>query len=242
MSMSSSLEQQSEAYQTLAAKGYGRFFAAFYRELLADCLEQLPAILSSFGALAADRFMGDGGTYRFRAYSRFRLDDQGLAMIDGNSIFQEKEDNPLNGGVLRTYEPLAPEVAESAFLRALIAVDHGHVCHCDPDFGSSPLRVGVHQVRIVARGKTPGQPAPEGIHRDRERFTFQHFMGRHHAEGGEFRAYDQNKQLTFAWTQQDCLDTLMFEGTTWHAATPIIASTPEVEGCRDIFLIDFEPI
>lgn len=237
----SHLEERLEAYQTLAAKGYGRFFASLYRELLGDALTHMPEVLASFATLQPDRHMGDGGTYRFRAYSRFRLDGSGLTPLDGNSIFQELEDNPLNGGVLRSYEPLAPALADSPFLRALIGVDHGHVCQCDPAFGNSPLAVGVHQVRIVARGHTPGQPAPEGVHRDRERFTFQHFMGRHHAEGGEFRAHDESKRVIFAWTQENCLDTVMFEGTTWHSATPIIASDPGVEGCRDIFLIDFEP-
>jgi hypothetical protein len=100
--------------------------------------------------------------------------------------------------------------------------------------------VGVHQVRIVARGQSTGLPTPEGIHRDRERFTFQHFMARHNVVGGEFRAYDQQKTLCFAWLQEDCLDTVMFEGTTWHSATPIAARDPHGEGYRDIFLIDFD--
>ena len=235
------------AYRSVATQGFGRFLALAYREMIGDAMPELPQVLRSFADLQADRHMGDGGTYRFRAFSRFRLDGRRMASasrltpIEGNSIFQELEDNPVNGGVVRTYEPLSPEIAGSTFLERLIEADYAHVYNCDPEMRHKMLVVGVHQVRIVARGQSAGHPAPEGIHRDRERFTFQHFMCRNNASGGEFRAYDGEKQLTFAWLQEDCLDTVMFEGTTWHSATPIKA-TPGVEGHRDIFLVDFDAI
>lgn len=235
-----------EAYRSVARRGYGRFLAAEYRLALGDSLLELPEILASFKELRPDRHMGDGGTYRFRAYSRFRLDasspgEQGrLTPLVGNSIYQELEDNPLNGGVERTYDPLSARVASGRLLQAMIQSDFAHVGCCEPSLREQPVVVGVHQVRIVARGKAEGLPTPEGIHRDRERFTFQHFMARHNVTGGEFRAYDQEKKLSFAWQQQDCLDTVMFEGTTWHSATPIAAADAGSEGYRDIFLIDFD--
>ena len=241
------LDDFQEAYQSVAAHGYGRFLSSTYQFLVRDAIAELPDVLVSFSDLQADQHMGDGGTYRFRAYSRFKLDARGtashsrLAPLEGNSIFQELEDNSVNGGVLRTYEPLSQGIAESNFLKRLIAVDYAHVHNCDPDMRDRLLVVGVHQVRIVARGQSVGLPSPEGIHRDRERFTFQHFMARQNASGGEFRAYDADKMLSFAWLQEDCLDTVMFEGTTWHSATPITAA-PGVEGYRDIFLVDFDPI
>ncbi len=235
-----------KAHASLASQGYGQFPAATYRGLLDEAaLEQLPEVLSSFADLVSDQHMGDGGTYRFRAYSRYliRPGESGefaLNELSGNSIFQTTEDNPVNGGVLRTFAPLAPEIADGPLLQALIRQDFANAAACDPTLWVGDTMVGVHQVRIVARGEQPGLPTPEGIHRDSERFTFQHFMAREGIEGGEFRAYDSEKKLSFAWLQHESLDTVMFEGTTWHSATPIAPSAPGVAGYRDIFLVDFD--
>lgn len=239
-------DQVARAHRSFAERGYGQFLAATYRERLgAEALAQLPAVLESFAALSRDQHMGDGGTYRFRAYSRFTIQTNSeksiaLNVASGNSIYQTTEDNPVNGGVLRTFAPLSDEVAEGPLLRRMILEDFANAAACDPSLWEGETVVGVHQVRIVARGAQPGLPTPEGIHRDSERFTFQHFMARANIEGGEFRAYDSAKTLSFAWLQSDPLDTVMFEGATWHSATPIAPAATEVEGYRDIFLVDFD--
>lgn len=236
------------AYQSMKTRGFATFPAESYLRKLEPLgvLPHLSDMLQAFERLAPDRHMGDGGTYRNRAYSRFLLQFENgvpeLAPLAGHSIFQTLEDNSVNGGVLRTYEPLAPEVGESDFLRALILTDAAHAVICDPELMRGPVQVGVHQVRIVARSGSLGLPTPEGIHRDSERFTFQHFCQRLNIEGGEFRAYDQSRQLQFAWLQTDTLDTVMFEGTTWHSATPVACIDPSQEGYRDIFLIDFDQL
>ncbi len=232
--------------ERLQSDGYATFPAALYRAHLQakGVLDQLPQLLESFSRLTPDKFMGDGGTYRNRAYSRFvyrwNSHSPTLEPLEGHSIFQTLEDNSLNGGVLRTYAPLAAEVNDSALLRELVLEDAKHAMSCDPSLRESAVQVGVHQVRIVARSQSLGLPTPEGIHRDSERFTFQHFCQRTNIEGGEFRAYDQQKRPLFSWLQTESLDTVMFEGTTWHSATPVACQDPSKEGYRDIFLIDFD--
>jgi hypothetical protein len=239
-------EALAKARASFTERGYGQFPASTYRELLGEsALAQLPEVLQSFSDLGRDQYMGDGGTYRFRAYSRFVVHSQQeeafrVEELSGNSIFQTTEDNSVNGGVLRTFAPLAPEVAGGPLLQALIRQDFSNAAACDPELWRGETVVGVHQVRIVARGQQPGLPTPEGIHRDSERFTFQHFMARADIEGGEFRAYDEQKRLLFAWLQREPLDTVMFEGTTWHSATPIAPCDPTTAGYRDIFLVDFD--
>lgn len=235
-----------QAYQSLKQEGFATFPSALYQKRISEVgvLDELPKVLSSFARLVPDQHMGDGGTYRNRAYSRFLLRSEEdvffLEPLEGHSIFQTLQDNALNGGVLRTYAPLAAEIAESALMRALILEDAKHAFACDPSLREHPVQVGVHQVRIVARSGTPGLPTPEGVHRDSERFTFQHFCHRSNIEGGEFRAYNEAKELRFQWLQTDCLDTVMFEGTTWHSATPVACTDPSSEGYRDIFLVDFD--
>lgn len=213
--------------------------------LTEEALAQLKFVEQTFENLAQDRQMGDGGCYRFRRYSRFRLVvDQNLPPslqpLHGSSIHQSIEDNPLNGGVTRTFEPLEPELLSSAFLRELVLQDARVVLDLDAELHTTPVVVGVHQVRIVATVVEAGKPAPEGVHRDAERFTFQHFWDRRSVEGGEFIAYDESKNEVFRWLQTKRLDSVLFRGTTWHSATPIFCRPGFDSGHRDIFLVDFD--
>lgn len=209
-----------------------------------SALSAMERLSESFAHLSQDRHMGDGGTYRFRRYSRYSVAWNGEGFVwsslAGNSINQSIHDNPLNGGVRRTFEPLSPEVAESPLLRELLAHDADLLRHLDPSLFEKPVTVGVHQVRIVALPESQGKPTPEGIHRDSERYTFQHFWSRSGVEGGEFRAYDQEQSLVFQWLQSETLDSALFEGATWHSATPIRCLPGVERGYRDIFLIDFD--
>lgn len=239
-------EAMQEAYQSVKREGYGCFSASVMRLFLGPAaIEQLPQVLESFQSLGLDPHMGDGGTYRLRAYNRYRVPSLAAPLrahlLDDHSIFQAAEDNRVNGGVRRTFAPLADDIASGPFLQALVENAATQATNYDPSLRSGPFVVGVHQVRIVARSEVPGLPTPEGIHRDRERFTFQHFMARRGIEGGEFRAHNESKEVVFSWLQEDCLDTVMFEGTTWHSATPIQCAATGVEGYRDIFLVDVDP-
>ena len=114
--------------------------------------------------------MGDGGRYRFRRFSRFLAKvenaEVGLEHLQGSSILQSIEDNPLNGGVERTFEPLEAEISSSLLLRELIAHDIRVIQTVDSRLFGEPVVVGVHQGRIVALPESLGRPTPEGVHRD----------------------------------------------------------------------------
>jgi hypothetical protein len=217
------------------------------KELGREALKGLSSLSDSFSQLVQDSQMGDGGKYRFRRYSRFLAERRypgdriSFSLIAGNAIHQLKRDNPLNGGVTRTYSPLAKETLASPLLKGLMDHDARVLLELDPDFFAGPVTTGVHQVRIVARSEARGLPTPEGIHRDAEAYTFQHFWSKNGVQGGEFRGYDRNKVENFRWLQETPLDSVVFLGTTWHSATPISCKPGLDVGYRDIFLIDFDP-
>lgn len=191
------------------------------------------ALLASWGQLVQDQHMADGGTYRFRRYSRMLWSQGGLRPLEGNSIFQELKDNPLNGGVLRTFEPIPPKLLENPFLQGVVQSD-AEALGLQGDW-----QVGLHCVRILARPSQPGLPTPEGIHRDAEHYTVQHLIGRNQVKGGVFTAYDQDKRPIFHWLQLNTWDALFFVGSLWHSATPVESHQG---GYRDILLVDFEPL
>ena len=225
--------------------GFIAFKSDVYRSTLGGFQESdEQALKSSFDDLVRDRFMGDGGTYRYRRFSRFTLSlvegQASLSPRDGNSICQALEDNRLNGGRIREFEPLRSLVAENTLLRSIMEQDASLALEYEPEFGRRETIVGVHQIRTLAELDQVGLPTPEGIHRDAERLTFQHFVGRHNASGGAFFAYDQQKRPIYSWQQEDFLDSVLFTGTTWHSADPLVLESGKRHGHRDVFLIDFD--
>jgi hypothetical protein len=191
------------------------------------------ALLDSYKALVQDTHMADGGTYRYRRYSRLLWQEGRLRPLSGHSIYQELKDNPLNGGVQRTFAPLQAALLDNPYLQAVVLKDAGHLGL------TGDWQVGIHCVRILARPARPGLPTPEGIHRDAERYTVQHLLERKQVRGGVFTAYNESKQPVFHWLQLQRWDTLYFTGSLWHSASPVES---EQGGHRDILLIDFEPL
>ena len=196
-------------------------------------LEGEAALLQGFEDLVQDTHMADGGSYRYRRYSRMLWQRGELSWLEGNSIYQDLKDNPLNGGINRTFAPLPEELLNNPFLRGVVLRD------ADLLGLSGNWQVGIHCVRILARPEVPGQPTPEGIHRDAECYTVQHLVSRKNVRGGVFTAYDEEKHPVFHWLQLHRWDTLFFRGSLWHSATPVES---DEGGHRDILLIDFEPL
>jgi len=219
-----------EVASELAQSGWSAIPASHWAIPLVSGEEQFVA---SWESLVQDRHMADGGCYRFRRYSRFIWRDGRLGLLSGNSIYQELVDNPLNGGVQRTFAPILPEVLANPFLQAVILQD-AHALGLRGDW-----QVGIHCVRILARPSRPGLPTPEGVHRDAETYTVQHLIGRRQVRGGVFTAYDEEKRPVFHWLQLKRWDTLYFQGKLWHSASPVESDS---EGYRDILLIDFVPL
>jgi len=187
--------------------------------------------------------MADGGKYRFRRYGLFQLSATTgqLAYIPGASFYQSIEINRLNGGECRHFAPLAADTVSNPFLLDLILYD----------FAQLPLKkhikddwlVGVHQIRIIATTGVPGNPTPEGIHRDDESYTVQHLIARHNIRGGINYFYGSGPEPTrhprAVWKQQSFLDSYYFDRSQWHSVSPIASGNCDGDGHRDVLLIDF---
>ena len=193
--------------------------------------------------LEPDPYMADGGKYRFRRYGLFQLSATTgqLAYIPGASFYQSVDINPLNGGEPRHFAPLAADTVNSPFLRDLIQFDFAQLTskkHTEDDW-----LVGVHQIRIIATTGVPGNPTPEGIHRDDETYTVQHLIARQNINGGINYFYGSGPEPTrdpqAVWQQQSYFDSYYFDRSQWHSVSPIASGNHDGNGYRDVILIDF---
>ncbi len=193
--------------------------------------------------LEPDPYMADGGSYRLRRYGLYRLSGKTgqLTHIPGAPFYQSIEINSLNGGDQRHFAALDANTVDNRFLNELILFDIAQLTsnkHIEADW-----LIGVHQIRIITTDGVPGNPTPEGIHRDDEYYTSQHLISRHNIGGGVNFFYGNGPEPTgdpqSAWKQNSYFDSYYFDHSLWHSVSPIVTGKRDGGGHRDVLLIDF---
>src|SRR5512146_1605889 len=118
----------------------------------------------SWNRLGLDQFMADQGRYRRRRHAVFSaVPGEGFVRAPHQPHYQSLDYNPLNGGIERWFEPIEGVVASGPSLRTVLTQARAQF---EALAGAQRWRVEVHQFRIEARADAPGQPTPEGMHRD----------------------------------------------------------------------------
>jgi hypothetical protein len=192
----------------------------------------LAVLEDGFRGLPIDPFCTGG--YRHRACSRFdcsRLASSGqLRPLPRVPLFQSSEFNPLPGygGVVRDYPDLAERLVRSEALRRLALAWMSMI----------PARLrtlSVHQIRTTA----PGEPVPEGRHRDGNDWVGLFVVARHGiaAESGRTRVWNLEDQVVFEGVVQPGELVTFDDRLTQHDTTPVIARA-EADGpaYRDVFV------
>ena len=213
----------------------------FFGEDLRGSLEDL---VVSWDNLELDAYLADGGRYRERRYGCFLFTPKTKRLKLQNDVayYQSKDYNPLNGGVARKFAPLTQEIVDNNFLIQLIYT-HFDQLLLSENLASGNFWVGVHQIRTIAKPGELGKPTPEGVHKDGEMYTVQHFIKMENADGGTFNIFDNNKKKLADWTQRDTLDTVYIcDNLIYHSVSPIVSRDSLNPGIRDILLIDYNPI
>ena len=203
---------------------------------------ELSLLRQGYDALPSDQYCESGN--RYRRHSRFVLLPW-LNLLEPRPIseyIQDRELNPTDGGMIRTFERLSKAMEANAFLREMILFNFFNTTF-EKAIWSTPVDVGVHMIRYVARPGLPGISSPNRLHKDGEPFTFIHMIERHGITGGESLVTDNDKRPLVRMTLSDCLDTVtVSDKDVYHQVEPIEVVPGESEGYRDVLLIDFTPM
>lgn len=138
---------------------------------------ELNSLRKDYETLPPDQYCESGN--RYRRHSRYVLLPW-LNLLEVRPIsqyIQDREFNPADGGVIRTFERLSKSMEVNAFLREMILFDFLNTTF-DEAIQSTPVDVGVHAIRYVARPGLPGVSSPNMLHKDGEPFTFIHLIER----------------------------------------------------------------
>jgi hypothetical protein len=193
---------------------------------------------ASWDRLELDRYMGDGGAYRYRRHGTYSGSPSGRAVRQEphQAHYQSLAYNRLNGGIARHFAPLEAAVAQGRVLNAVLSF-------CGDLFGrlapALAWHVEVHQFRIDA-ARSGATPTPEGVHRDGVHFVFMMLVQRLNIRGGETRIHDQAGRPLVDHTLTAPMDTaIVNDERVLHGVTPIAPLDANLPACRDVLVVTF---
>jgi len=195
------------------------------------------AFAASWNDLRIDPYLADGARFRQRRFAVYAAETAGLVERQPHQPhFQHREYNKLFGGIERWFEPIAAEIGAGATLQTIITF-------CARCFGAlapetARWRVEVHQFRIEARADAPGQPTPEGVHRDGVDFVLVLLVARENIVSGVTTVYDLDGKALGAFTLTDPFDATLVDDTrVAHGVTPVAPLDPSRPGFRDVLVV-----
>lgn len=203
-------------------------------------LSDWDAFSASWNRLPHDGYMADGGRYRRRRHATFALSRDGrIERRPHQPHYQSRDYNPLNGGVVRMFEPIEDAVGAGPTMTAVLGF-------CAWTFGElAPPEVAcwhveVHQFRIEAVGELAGNPTPEGRHQDGVDYVLVLMVRRENIERGTTTLYTVDGQDLGSFTLQQPLDTVLIDDARIaHGVTPVRALDPGRPAYRDVLVVTF---
>ena len=226
---------------SIAREGFAFVQGRDVRAILAPfgSLDDWRSFAESWNHLEVDTYMADGGRYRRRRHAAYDATRQGpIRRKQHQPHIQAPEYNPLHGGIVRWFEPITPEVGDGATLRTILAF-------CRSLFGSlspatSHWHIEAHQFRIEARAGEPGQPTPEGVHRDGVDYVLVLLIDRRNIDSGvtDIHALDGRPLGHFTLTHP--FDTaLVDDRRVAHGVTQVQPIDPALPAYRDVLVLTF---
>lgn len=230
------LSDAGHALDDVRARGYAVLPAEALAEVARMPIAAFQALEAGWNDLPSDAYLRDGGRYRSRRHSCFVVEGDALRQVPHRAHWQSLDYNALHGGMLRMFEPVAPETVAAPAWPALIRALAGW---CSALKGAQPWYVEAHQFRIDTADGI-GRPTPEGAHRDGVDFVAVILVARHAIKGGETRVFQadgpdgQRFTLLQPWSLLFLDDARMI-----HESTPIQPETDAAPGHRDTLVLTF---
>lgn len=212
---------------------------AMDRLLQVQELPDWPAFVASWNDLAPDNYLAASGRHRRRRHATFSADaTTGIHVEPHQAHYQSLAYNPLQGDILRWFEPVAPELAQGASLRRILDFCHGCFGALAPEVAR--WHVEVHQFRIEASAAESGEPTPEGVHRDGVDYVLVLLIDRRNIERGTttIHAADHGELGSFTLAQR--LDAaLVDDHRVYHGVTAVVPADPAQPAHRDVLVVTF---
>lgn len=226
--------------EAVAQTGFAFVRGAAMHDLLTQAgpLSDWDEFSASWNHLAVDTHMADGGRYRRRRHAVYAAAPNGsIVRAPDQPHFQTIEHNPLNGGVVRWFEPIVPAIGSGPTMRAILVWSRALFERLAP---IRAWHVEAHQFRIEARPHELGKPTPEGRHRDGVDFVVVLLIGRENVDSGTTSVHALDGRTLGSFTLATPLDAAIVDDTkVAHGVTPIERHETDRRGYRDVLVVTF---
>ncbi len=222
--------------RSLAGQGFARLEPGQWLALAGITAGDAERWRAGWGRLPPDRWLRDGGRYRWRRHSCFVHDtaDGVVEQVAHRAHWQPVDYNALHGGIERMFEPIETEVcADPAWLRMLASLGtlFASVSAADRWY------IEAHQFRIDAADGV-GRPTPEGAHRDGVDFVAVVLVDRSDLRGGETRVFEADGPRGIRFVlEQPWSAVLLDDRRVIHETTPIQPGGPQPH--RDTLVLTY---
>lgn len=228
-----------ELYRALRDDGFSFVPSAKMRTLLEQRhpLDDWAQFAASWNTLGPDTYLASRGHHRQRRHAVFSAAASG--MIDRaphQPHYQSLNYNPLQGDIERWFEPMLPGVAESSSLRAILEFSRDLFTVLAPAVDT--WHIELHQFRIEARAGEPGEPTPEGVHRDGVDYVLVLLIDRHNIASGTTTIHAEDGCELGQFTLTAPLDAaLVDDSRVFHGVTAITPLDPAKPAHRDVLVV-----
>ena len=228
-----------EILDSLRRNGYEFVTADAMRGLLhqAGDLTDWPAFAASWDALEPDAYLAQVGRHRRRRYAVYSADRTGPATREPHQPhYQSSNYNVLQGDIERWFEPITPVVGASASLQTILRFARDFYAQLAPE--TPHWHIEVHQFRIEAKAGEPGEPTPEGVHRDGVDYVLVLLVDRQNIASGTTTIHTADGTLLGSFTLRQALDTaLVDDARVFHGVTPVTPLDASVASHRDVLVV-----
>jgi hypothetical protein len=224
----------------LAERGFVFVTAADMRAAIeaAGSLPDWDRFAASWNDLETDTYLAEGKRSRTRRFGVYQVDCRGtIARQPHQPHYQYPEYNRLFGGIERWFAPIAPDVGGGATMLSIIGF-------CARVFGKLAevprWHVEAHQFRVAARADLPGQPTPEGVHRDGVDYVLVLLVNRDNIVSGVTTVYDLAGVALGTFTLTEPFDAVFVDDNRLaHGVTAVEPLDRARPGCRDVLVVTF---
>jgi hypothetical protein len=221
--------------------GYAFVHAGRMRAALAACgpLTDWNAFAASWDKLERDTYMADHGRYRRRRHAVYAAGADGsIVRRPHQAHYQGLDYNPLNGGVARWFEPVAPEIGGGASMATILSFCRSLFTELAP--GVRTWHIETHQFRIEAKPDEKGLPTPEGLHRDGVDYVLVLLITRRNIASGTTTTHALDRSLLGSFTLTEPFDAaLVDDRRVFHGVTPVEPLDPALPAYRDVLVVTF---
>lgn len=231
-------------HDTLRRDGFGFVGGEVMKVLFEQrhALDDWARFAASWDDLRPDAYLASVGRNRRRRHAVFSAGATGPITRQAHQPhYQSRDYNTLQGGIERWFEPVLPEVADSFSLRCILEF-------CRDFFGDlaptvAAWHIELHQFRIEARPGEPGQPTPEGVHRDGVDYVLVLLIDRENIVSGTTTIHSVDGRQLGSFTLTHAMDAaLVDDARVFHGVTAVDALDPQKPAHRDVLVVTLRAV